>query len=489
MKLYFAFSLLALFLVPLVLSGYDYVWSQTLMATLLLACCVYPSSRYFARHESGLPTIPVFCLAYAMQFAFPIFTNESSFLLLGGEVRYLEEQDVNAALLMAILGIVALQFGYYRLQRSSYRNLIPVARLPLNKTRALTYCIAVGIFLPLLITFRGIIPEEFEQPLSSILRLLSNQVLVVIGILGWIHYGRQDSKLYGIWLYLLVFGFSFRGISSGSLEEALVPFGVLFVLKWLYTRRVPLAPVLLTAAIVVFLSPVKSDYRQKVWLGDDPELAEQSTWTRGAAWIDEAAAYWQETLTGTRELSEATSTATGRADFIHQVAYIHSMTPSVVPYQFGRTYSFFAVALIPRIIWPDKPVAGNANGFYAVTYGVTTEEGAKNSTFGVSILGEAFINFGWFGIIFIMLLQGILIGVIQHSFGGASSGAGGQAVFLAFFVYFLNGIGSSAEIMFGGILQNLVCGYLLLLWAREKRTRSFQQDSTLVRSLALSAER
>jgi hypothetical protein len=71
-----------------------------------------------------------------------------------------------------------------------------------------------------------------------------------------------------------------------------------------------------------------------------------------------------------------------------------------------------------------------------------------------------------------MLIEGILIGAMQHSFGGKESGPGGQAVFLAFFVYFLNGIGSSAEIMFGGILQNLLLGYVLLLWAREKPKRA-----------------
>jgi hypothetical protein len=181
--------------------------------------------------------------------------------------------------------------------------------------------------------------------------------------------------------------------------------------------------------------------------------------------------YWQDTFTGQRDLAEATSSATSRADFIHQVAHIYSMTPSVVPYQWGRTYSFFLVSFIPRILWPDKPTAGSANGFYAVTYGVQTEESAKTTTFGVSILGEAFMNFGWAGVVFVMLLQGILIGALHYSFGSYESGPGGQAVFLAFFVYFLNGIGSSAEIMFGGILQNLLCGYLILLWAREKPIR------------------
>ena len=144
------------------------------------------------------------------------------------------------------------------------------------------------------------------------------------------------------------------------------------------------------------------------------------------------------------------------------------MTPSVIPYQNGETYSYFLVAFIPRVLWPNKPTTGTANAFYAVTYGITTEEGAKTTTFGVSLLGEAFINFGWYGVVLIMLLQGLIISVLEHIFGGARSGPGGQAVFIAFFVFFLNGIGSSAEILFGNILQNLACGYLLLLWARQK---------------------
>ena len=125
------------------------------------------------------------------------------------------------------------------------------------------------------------------------------------------------------------------------------------------------------------------------------------------------------------------------------------MTPSVVPYQYGETYSYFVVSLIPRVLWPDKPVAGSANSFFGVNYGLQTEEGAKITTFGVSILGEAYINFGWPGVALIMLFQGLILGVLQHMFGETRSGPGGQAVFLAFFVFFLNGIGSSAEILFG----------------------------------------
>lgn len=471
LKLYYGVSVSAALIVPFVLGEYGYLWQEVFWGVVLLITCLYPCARYYSHRETGLPTLPVFCLAYAMQFAFPVFTHDDTFQLVGGEIKYLTEGEVVAALIMAIAGICSLQIGYYWLQNSSHKRIIPVAHLPLNKRRALAYCVTVGILLPLLFTFQGIIPEEFQQPLSSILRLLQNQILVVIGILGWLYYSRHGSRIYAFWLYGLVLIALMRGVSSGSLEEALVPIGVLFVVKWVYTRRIPVIPILATAALVVFLSPVKSDYRQQAWMGGSPDLAEQSSLVRGTAWISSAMEYWQDTFAGERDFAEATSSATSRADFIHQVAHIYSMTPSLVPYQYGKTYSFFAVSLIPRIVWPDKPTAGSANGFYAVSYGVSTEEGARTTTFGVSILGEAFMNFGWAGVVLVMLVQGILISALQYSFGSYESGPGGQAVFLAFFVYFLNGIGSSAEIMFGGILQNLVCGYLILLWARQKPVR------------------
>jgi hypothetical protein len=88
------------------------------------------------------------------------------------------------------------------------------------------------------------------------------------------------------------------------------------------------------------------------------------------------------------------------------------------------------------------------------------------------LLGEAFINFGWVGVALIMLFQGVIISLLERMFGGVASGPGGQAVFIAFFVFFLNGIGSSAEIVFGNILQNLLCGYFLLLWARQRTAKS-----------------
>lgn len=472
-QLYVTFSFIGAMILPIILTQYDYSYYHVLLATLLIIICFYPTARYFAYKESGIPTMAILCLAYALQFGLPIFTREATIVLMAGETRFLYDTDVTAALVMAIVGVCLLQFGYYRFRGSRLIKLVPRADLPLNKFRAVLYCLVVGLLLPFVFTLKDIIPEEFQAPVSSILTLMQNQTLVVIAILGWLVYSRRASTWGAVALYAVLGIAAVRGVAYGMLEQALVPIGVLFTIKWIYTRRVPIAPIVVVTVIVLFLSPVKNDFRQQVTLDlGGEELAREGVVSRAAAWINQASVYWLETLNGDRDLAEATSGASLRTDLVHQVAHIHSMTPSVVPYQYGQTYSYFAVSLMPRVVWPDKPVAGSANRFFGVNYGLQTEEGSKTTTFGVSILGEAYINFGWAGVVLIMLLQGLVLGVLQHIFGESRSGPGGQAVFLAFFVFFLNGIGSSAEILFGNVLQNLLCGYLLLLWARDRRSKS-----------------
>jgi len=472
LKLFFAGAIGMAIVLPLLLEDFGYDLRHIFLAILLFEICLYPTVHYFARKETGLPTMPIFSMAFALQFAIPIFTRDAIIELTQGETRLLDDSDVTAALLLAIIGITALLVGYYSFRKAPFFKALPIAQLPLNKSKAVICCLLLGVVLPLLFNLRAIIPEEYQQPLSAILTLLQNQVYVVIGVLGWLVYGQKSSKWYTIWLYALITVTALHGISTGVLEEALIPIGVLFVVRWLYTRRISLTVGACVIGLILFLSPVKGEYRQQLRLDATSGAAEMSSLARASLWIKQAAAYWAETFAGGRDLQEATAGAAGRADFIHQVAYIHSMTPGEIPYQYGRTYSYFAVALIPRALWPNKPQAGSANGFFAISYGLLTEEGAKTTTFGMSLLGEAFINFGWVGVIFVMFFQGLAISVLERIFGSLKSGAGGQAVFIAFFVFFLNGIGSSAEILFGNILQNLLLGYLLLLWAREQGRRA-----------------
>jgi hypothetical protein len=85
-----------------------------------------------------------------------------------------------------------------------------------------------------------------------------------------------------------------------------------------------------------------------------------------------------------------------------------------------------------------------------------------------------------------MAVQGAALSLLEHIFGSYKSGAGGQAVFLAFYVFLFNGVGSSAEILFGNIFQNLTLSCILLWWARANPSAV---RSAVTGSLRLSANR
>ena len=89
MKLYLATAACATIVIPLLLSEYGYSLLHAVLAVLLVDVCFYPTARYFARKESGIPTMAVFCGAYAFQFALPVFTRDANIQLAHGEVENL----------------------------------------------------------------------------------------------------------------------------------------------------------------------------------------------------------------------------------------------------------------------------------------------------------------------------------------------------------------------------------------------------------------
>lgn len=485
-RLWLAYALvvgLSLTVVPLAWSGKGHSALEVFLALTLIGLCLYPITRYWANQEEGLPTFPIFCLAYAVQFAVPIFTREPTIMLSGVRIVSLGEEEIIASLVLAILGVCALSAGYYGAPYSRLLTVFPKISLPVNQKKAEIFSVLFGLGIPLILRASDYLSEQLISQFSALIRLLQNQTLVAIALLGGIYYLDREKKRTRFLLYVIVIAAVGQGIATGMLENALVPLLALLLIRWHYSRRLPAWSLAAAVLIFVFLSPVKQTYREVVWYGDGNSQPLVSTMDKVGLWFRQATDYWLDTLAGEQTINESTEQAASRLDLVHQLAHIYSRTPSVVPHQYGSTYSFFFVALIPRALWPDKPEAGAANYFYGVNYEITTEEGALRSTFGVGLVGEAFINFGWVGVILIMMLQGVILSLIQFLFGGSESKLGGQAILISFFVYFLNGIGSSAEILFGNIFQNLFFSTILLWYIRERTVLHTPQSSATFSSV------
>lgn len=90
------------------------------------------------------------------------------------------------------------------------------------------------------------------------------------------------------------------------------------------------------------------------------------------------------------------------------VSLYHAMrvVPSILDHTLGATYFQFLWLLIPRGIWPDKPLAVGEYWLAALNPDSQLRFGGGVST---GMIGEAYLNFGAIGLIVVPLVLGVVI--------------------------------------------------------------------------------
>ena len=399
------------------------------------------------------------CLAYAMQFSMPVYTQPNELVLLG-KTQFLFWDTVFETLLLVEAGVLALMASYYLVRRSNLARALPKLDLPLaREKRRMFYVFAlfVGGSVALLSAMNW---QPLQAPgLGAIVRLLNNQFNLAIIILAYeVYTNNRPRRVHLAVLYLSVFAAFLAGLLTGMLENALVPLVYLVIIRWHCRRKFPWAWLLLGALLFMVLNPAKFEYRRLVWAGYQNYSAAQ----RLEVWTD---AVRENSIVSTggspnRGVIGSVSQSLARFDLLHKFIWVHEMTPAVIPYYNGETYRYFLVAWIPRVIWPDKPSASLANNRTDVDYGFLLEQQTATNI-GIGHLPEAYANFGVMGILIVLALQGITFALLDSIFNGPQS-QGGRAIYLSIMVFFLNGIGSSSVVLFGALLQQLLANVLIL---------------------------
>lgn len=83
-----------------------------------------------------------------------------------------------------------------------------------------------------------------------------------------------------------------------------------------------------------------------------------------------------------------------------------------VPFAYGSTIVAAAVAVVPRALWPDKPVVGGSGDIVTTYTGIKFAEG---TSVGVGHVLELYINFGTAGVIGGFLIIGLLVTYIDRT--------------------------------------------------------------------------
>jgi hypothetical protein len=430
-------------------------WNVHLLAILVAATCFLPLSRWYAEGGQGLPMFELICLSYALQFSMPVYTQPNWLRVYSRQVP-VRWGTVAEALIYVEFGVLTMVAAYYLVRRSPIARNLPSLDLPLIRERRSVYlwfALAGGGLLTLLQVlgwgFLG------SPGFGAVVRLVTSQFNVAIVLLANAVYGGEEQgALARIGLFgAVVFGFVV-GLMTGMLENTLMPLVLVLAVRWHATRRIPWLAILAGFVIYLVLNPAKFQYRQQVWFGGEKYGVSQRLEVWALAVEDELSVASQEAA-----WEETVRQALARFDLVHKFAYVRDVTPAFIPYYGGETYSYFLYAWIPRLLWPDKPSASEAVDRLDIDYGFKYE--SQPVTVAMGQLPEAYANFGVFGVGLVMALQGIVFALLDAVLNGPRS-EGGRAIYLVIMAYFLNGIGSSAAVLFGALLQHILASALLL---------------------------
>ncbi|PZS03682.1 MAG: hypothetical protein DLM70_08770 [Chloroflexi bacterium] len=445
------------------------------MAGVLLAgICVFPLARWYAQGARSLPMFEIICLSYGVQYSLPLYLQPNQLAVSSGATVVFDWFATFRTLLLAGLGVASMIVAYYTVQRVPAVKKLPKVDLQMSDAQLSRY-LAVAFIFGLgtsVLTALHLTPDN-TGPLGFAVRLVSIQSFTAIALLTARVYSQKRS--WNGWRYLLYIWVAASvsiGLASGSLENVFVPAVIVVLIRWQKTRRFPWRPLFAGAIVFLLLQPIKAEYRAQISnVLYPPGLTQKLT-----LWFQDSVDMVQGLTDGgvVSNAQTVSTSATSRLDLLHAFVLVDTVTPESVPYLGGGSYVYLAYSWVPRLLWPGKPDASDANNHLALTYGRLSQSQVGSAQVGLGQVTEAYANFGIFGVLLIMALQGVMYSFLNLLLNSARS-EGGVAIYLAQMVWFLNGIGSSTAILLGGIVQGLLPSVLILKVFVS--TESFRQDT------------
>ncbi|MEK6274454.1 MAG: O-antigen polymerase [Actinomycetota bacterium] len=208
---------------------------------------------------------------------------------------------------------------------------------------------------------------------------------------------RPDLVLLAV-LVILQFG---EGLLHGSKVQYILPRLLVVVFIYaLFHHRMPIKWVLVFVIATALSVPVTEQFRV---------ISSQSSAERNAAaLVVGAASETVQDIDGSTAM--ALDTLNRRARQIENVAVILRDTPSVFSHTNGNALpNALAIALVPRVLWADKPIFDGGRSFPQLYLKQATN---SRSNTGPSHIGDLYRNFGLVGVILGMGLFGAIFAAL-----------------------------------------------------------------------------
>jgi len=270
---------------------------------------------------------------------------------------------------------------------------------------------------------------------------------------------RRNYAQAGMWMGIMMVFPIITLLRAGFLSFGSTPVFIILSALVISTRsrwRVGIAiPVVTLGFIVLFLAYFqhRDDFRQM--LGEKRGLNERMAKTMEMA--SDVEMFDSENILHLRAFD----------DRLNQNRFVGLASQNIkageVDFLHGRSVGEGAISLIPRMLWPSKPVYGGSPGIIMEMTDIVVNE---KTSMGVGNVMEFYINFGISSLVIGFIILGGMLGWLDRNTAAkVRNGKWGQSL-----LYFLPGValiqpgGSVVELVGGAVIAFISASLWLLVW-------------------------
>ncbi len=368
------------------------------LSTLFIIFCI--TSFFFFLLENKIKNqIPFFPLIIFYLFICYGF----SFELINESLLTMEKDDLTKTLLIINLAIVFFNIGYF-----SFRNIFKY-KLVEFEFKNDNYLIILSLFFFVIIVlnaFINFIPNNLNQIIIPITSMCCSILFYKI-----IYDNRKRNLFLLLPIVILIF---FEILKASYVYPAMLSLQYI-VIYFIIKKKIPIIKIFLIFLIFFFLHSFKGEYRKEVNLNKNYSDVSKSIKVFGNLHLNKIYTLQENELTKKGKTSDNSWRLSHSFSSLYILA---NKTPEEIGYLNGETYSILIAKLIPRIFWANKPNDDLANRI-GRKYGVLNEKDYGTS-WNLPIINEAYINFGYSGVIFIMVILGLLVRSFTNFFSNKS---------------------------------------------------------------------
>lgn len=382
---------------------------EAIFGLLTVALCFIPLFIWGSKEEREAPAFQCFCLIFFPYYAYPILTCKPAYMQFPETTRIIADATVLIFLAVTILSYYGVRSAAYAgvgIEFLGNRRMYPNTELTI-----FTLFHLVWVFYVVAPAF-GLVNLNLGGARNIVGAIATGCGLVSVWTLAR-KLGRRELRgFHSVYFVATTAATILISFVSGSLAYG---FTIIIMGVAGYTlglQRIPWVLIMLVLSVVSFLNIGKGAMRSAYWrhgfaTADARQLVEiYELWCSASLRVLVNNEYHSVTNRGIME----------RMNLIHMQALVVEKTPKEVPYFYGKTYAHVPQVLIPRLLWPNKPHGHVSTELLGLSYKVTNRSQARTTTIGLGLLGEAWANFGWLGIVGLAILMGVLMRFVANAF-------------------------------------------------------------------------